>query len=133
MELPPGNVRYSPIHSHDAVELSEQTREWNFDMSQLVPGNYLAEGGVLEIDGVSLARISFSHTTLHRGSAPRNMVALIMPGKGSGPGFADGRLLEPGNCLTLRTASSKRALRTANTSIFVSESTWMPVARRLNT
>jgi len=101
MELPPGNVRYSPIHSHDAVELSEQTREWNFEMSQLVPGDYLAEGGVLEIDGVSLARISFSHTTLHRGSAPRNMVALIMTGKGSGPGFADGRLIGPGDCLTL--------------------------------
>ncbi len=97
----PISVRYSTIDCHDATQLSEQTREWNFEMSQLVPGNYRAHGGVLDIDGVSLARISFSHTTLHRGYAPSNMVALIMPSAGSGPGFADGRLIESGDCLTL--------------------------------
>src|SRR4051812_8068379 len=94
--LPPGGVRYSTIDCGDAAELTEQTREWNFEMSQLVPGRYRAEGGILEIEGVSLARIAFSHTTLHRGYAPRNMVALIMPGAGSGPGYADGRPIEPG-------------------------------------
>ena len=104
---PVGQTR---VDATDAIQLSEQTRDWNFEFTQLTGGDFKAEGAVLDLDGVSLARVSYSQTLLHRGFAPRNMVAVFMPGAGSGQVFAHGQLLESGQCVILAESALEDAI-----------------------
>jgi AraC family ethanolamine operon transcriptional activator len=97
----PSIAGWTPIDAEDPIRLSEQTRDWNFEFTQLTGGDFNANGAALELDGVSVARMSISQTLLHRGFAPPNMVAVMLPGRGSGPVFAHGQLLEAGQCITL--------------------------------
>ena len=95
---PPG---YAHCIATDAVELSQQTGEWNFEVSQLTKGALHAESIMLALDGVSLMDISLDQTVLQRGFGPRNMAALFIPREGSGPVFAFGQLVERGQCMTV--------------------------------
>jgi hypothetical protein len=94
-------VRHTQINAIDATKLSQQLGEWNFEFAQLKGGSFKADGIVLQLDGVSIARISMTQTLLQRGYAPRGMVAVFMPGVGSGPAFAQGQLVGSGQCVTL--------------------------------
>ena len=64
---------YTRIDATDATQLSQQLGEWSFELTQLKSGSFKADGGVLDLDGVSVARVSMSQTLLQRGSAPRGM------------------------------------------------------------
>jgi AraC family ethanolamine operon transcriptional activator len=92
---------WTTIDATDPVQLSEQTRNWNFEFTQLTGGDFSAKGATLELDGVSVARMSVTQTLLHRGSAPSNMVAVMLPGRASGQVFAHGQLLEAGQCVSV--------------------------------
>jgi hypothetical protein len=67
--------------------------DWNFEFAQLTSDKFSVNGAVLHVDGVSVARISMDRTLLHRGSAPRGMVAVTIPGAGSGRAYVQGQLL----------------------------------------
>lgn len=94
-------IRYSPVESTDPVQFTEQVRDWNFVFTQLKPGKLTADGAMLQLDGISIGSIDISHTLLHQGYAPRGMVAVLMPGAGSGDVFAHAQRLESGQCVTL--------------------------------
>jgi AraC family transcriptional regulator, ethanolamine operon transcriptional activator len=107
----PGAIRgYSAIRAEDATQLTEQVREWNFEFTQLRPGKFSADGDALELDGVSVARVAMNQSLLHRGYAPSRMVAVFLPGKGSGPIFSHGQRLERGQCVTLTDGAFQEAL-----------------------
>lgn len=98
---PAQSIGCSLIEAADAVRLSEQTRDWHFEFAQLKGGDFNASGAALDLDGVSVARLCINQTLLHRGYAPHEMIAVLMPGQGSGPAFAHGQLLEAGQCVAL--------------------------------
>jgi AraC family transcriptional regulator, ethanolamine operon transcriptional activator len=93
--------RYNPVQSSDAVQLTEQVRDWTFMFTQLKPGKLTADGAMLELEGVGIGCLDISHTLLHQGYAPRGMVAVLLPGAGSGDVFAHAQRLEAGQCVTL--------------------------------
>jgi AraC family transcriptional regulator, ethanolamine operon transcriptional activator len=92
---------YAPFCATDAVQLSQQTGEWNFEVSQLTRGPFESSGTLLAFDGVSLLDITISQTVLQRGSGPRDTASLSIPRPGTTPPFANGQLVEAGQCATL--------------------------------
>lgn len=92
---------YTAVDAVDAIQLSELAREWQFEFSQLKRGPFKAQGGILDLDGVSVARVVMTQTVLHRGGPPDNMVAVIFAGPGSGPTFINGQSMEAGQCCTI--------------------------------
>ena len=94
-------IGYTPVSSTDAAELTHDVRDWNFEFLQLSPGKFRAHGAMLNLDGVSIARVSMGQTLLQRGFAQRGTLAVFIPGVGSGPAYVQGQLLEPGQCATL--------------------------------
>jgi len=99
------NAGTAPGFAHftatDAVELSQQTGEWNFEVSQLTKGALNAESTMLALDGVSLLDIRLNQTVRQRGFGPRNMAAVFIPRQGSAPVFAFDQLVEAGQCMTV--------------------------------
>ena len=85
---------YAQFTATDAVELSQQTGEWNFEVSQLTKGALTAESTMLALDGVSLLHIRLNQTVRQRGFGPRNMAAIFIPRAGSAPVFASDQLVE---------------------------------------
>ena len=85
----------------DAFQLSQQTGEWNFEVSQLTKGALNAESTMLTLDGVSLLSITLSQTVRQRGFGPRNMAAIFIPREGTNSVFAFDQLVEPGQCMTV--------------------------------
>ena len=94
-------IGYTSVSSTDTAELTHDVREWNFEFLQLSPGKFSAHGAMLNLDGVSIARVSMGQTLLQRGFAQRGTLAVFIPGVGSGPAYVQGQLLEPGQCATL--------------------------------
>jgi AraC family ethanolamine operon transcriptional activator len=92
---------YAKFTATDAVELSQQTGEWNFEVSQLTKGALTAESTMLALDGVSLLHITLNQTVRQRGFGPRNMAAIFIPCVGSAPVFASDQLVESGQCMTV--------------------------------
>jgi len=92
---------YAHFIATDAVELSQQTGEWNFEVSQLTKGALHAESTMLTLDGVSLLHITINQTVRQRGFGPRNMAAIFIPCEGSAPVFAFDQLVESGQCMTV--------------------------------
>jgi AraC family ethanolamine operon transcriptional activator len=97
----PSPAAYAPFCATDAVQLSQQTGEWNFEVSQLTRGPFDSSGTLLAFEGVSLLDITINQTVLQRGYGPPNMVALFIPRPGTIPPFASGQLVEAGQCATL--------------------------------
>ena len=77
---------------------------------QLSPGKFRASGAMLQLDGVSIARVSMERTLLQRGFAARGMFAVFIPGVGSGPIYAQGQLVETGQCATLMEGAQLEAI-----------------------
>ena len=97
----PAAPGYAHFTATDAVQLSQQTGEWNFEVSQLTKGVLHAESIMLALDGVSLMNITLNQTVRQRGFGPRNMAAIFIPREGSNPVFAFDQLVEPGQCMTV--------------------------------
>jgi AraC family transcriptional regulator, ethanolamine operon transcriptional activator len=97
----PSPIGCAHFDATDAVQLTQQTTEWNFEVSQLTKGAFNAESTLLALDGVSLMHISLNQTVLQRGYGAPNVVALFIPGAGSAPVFAYGQLVEAGQCMTV--------------------------------
>jgi AraC family ethanolamine operon transcriptional activator len=92
---------FAHLIATDAVELSQQTGEWNFEVSQLTKGALNAESTMLALDGVSVLSITLNQTVRQRGFGPRNMAAIFIPREGSDPVFAFDQLVEAGQCMTV--------------------------------
>ena len=92
---------YAQFTATDAVELSQQTGEWNFEVSQLTKGALTAESTMLALDGVNLLHIRLNQTVRQRGFGPRNMAAIFIPCAGTAPVFASDQLVERGQCMTV--------------------------------
>jgi AraC family ethanolamine operon transcriptional activator len=103
-------IGYAAVSATDAAELTQNLRDWNFEFTQLSLGKFSASGAVLDLDGVSIARLSMGRTLLQRGYAPRGMFAVFIPGAGSGPAYARGQLLETGQCATLTEGAELEAI-----------------------
>jgi len=101
MDSYPTPAGFAQFTATDAVELSQQTDEWNFEFSQLTRGVLKVEGSLLALDGVSLAHMRLNQTVLQRGYGPPSMVAVFMPREGSAPVFARGQSVERGQCATI--------------------------------
>ena len=97
----PSPAGYAQCVATDAVELCQQTGEWNFEVSQLTKGPLHVESNLFALDGVSLLYITINQTVLQRGYGPPNMIAVFMPHEGSAPAFAYGQRLERGQCVTV--------------------------------
>jgi AraC family transcriptional regulator, ethanolamine operon transcriptional activator len=85
----------------DAVQLSQQTGEWNFEVSQLTKGPLRVDSAMLALDGVNLLHMTLSQTVRQRGYGPRNMVAVFIPRAGVAPVFAFDQLVDAGQCMTV--------------------------------
>ena len=85
---------FAQFTATDAFQLSQQTGEWNFEVSQLTKGPLHVESTMLALDGVSLLYITLNQTVLQRGYGPPNMVAVFIPREGFAPVFAFGQLVE---------------------------------------
>ena len=83
---------------------------WNFELTQLSSGKFNSNGAVLNLAGVSIARVSMDRTLLQRGHAPRGMFAVFIPGAGSGPAYVQGQLVEAGQCATLAEGAQLEAI-----------------------
>jgi AraC family transcriptional regulator, ethanolamine operon transcriptional activator len=94
-------VGYVTVTATDSIELTELLRDWHFEFAQLTPGAFSADGTVLDLGGVSAARLVTNRTLFQRGYAPRDMAAVFLSGAGSGQVFASGQLVGPGECVTL--------------------------------
>lgn len=92
---------YASFGAKDPTELTEQLRDWNFEFTQLNAGKFKAQGCILQFDSVSLARMSLDRTLIQRGYAPHGMVAIFIPGAGSGPVYVRGQPVVTGQCATL--------------------------------
>jgi AraC family transcriptional regulator, ethanolamine operon transcriptional activator len=92
---------YLPIDAVDSMQLSELVGEWEYEFIQLQPGKFHTTGAMVALDGVSIVRMASDRTLLQRGCAPPNMVAVMMPGPGTGQAFAHGQLVGPGECVTV--------------------------------
>jgi AraC family transcriptional regulator, ethanolamine operon transcriptional activator len=92
---------YKPISCTDAAELSPQVQDWNFEFTQLSAGPFAASGGILLLDSVHVARVTYDQSLLQRGYAPRGSVTIAIPSRGSGQLFVGGRQLQSSQCLTL--------------------------------
>lgn len=99
--LAPPVAGFTGVDAVDAIELSEQTRAWKFEFAQLKRGHFTAQGGALDLDGVSAASVVMTQTLLHRGGPPDGMVAVLIAGAGSGPAFINGQCMEAGQCCTI--------------------------------
>ena len=98
---PAVSLGFAHSSASDAVQLSQQTGDWNFEVSQLAKGPFNAECGALALDSVNLLHIEISRTVLQRGYGPRNMAAIFIPRPASPPVFANGQLVEAGQCMTV--------------------------------
>jgi AraC family ethanolamine operon transcriptional activator len=92
---------FAQFTATDAIQLSQQTGEWNFEVSQLTQGALNAESTLLTLDGVSLLHMTLSQTVLQRGYGPPDMVAVFIPHEMSAPAFAYGQRVERGQCVTV--------------------------------
>ena len=101
---------YTPVSSTDAAELTHDVRDWNFEFMQLSSGKFRASGAMLQLDGVSIARVSMERTLLQRGFAAPGTFAVFIPGIGSGPIYAQGQLVESGQCATLMEGAQLEAI-----------------------
>ena len=70
---------FAQFSSSDAVQLSQQAGEWNFEVAQLSRGTFHAESSLLGLDSVSLLHIEINQTVSQRGYGPRNMAAIFIP------------------------------------------------------
>lgn len=75
--------------------------EWNGEFAQLKPGTFNANGGLIRLGPVSLARITFNQSVLNRSYAPRDAVAFLFPGQGSGAAFVNGHELGDSQCVAV--------------------------------
>ena len=103
-------IGYTPIAAKDADQLSDQLGSWNFELTQLSSGKFNSSGAVLNLAGVSVARVSMDRTLLQRGHAPPGMFAVFIPGAGSGPAYVQGQLVEAGQCATLAEGAQLEAI-----------------------
>ena len=108
--MSPAHVVHMPIVATDPAELSDLLRDWNFEFTQLTPGKLQANGAMVDLGGVNVARIANNQTMQQRGYAPRGMAGMFMPGAGSGPAFAYGQLVESGQCVTLAESDLSEAV-----------------------
>ena len=97
----PASIGYARSSATDAVQLSQQTSEWNFEVSQLTRGPFSADSTLLALDGVGLLYLTLNQTTLQRGYGPPHTVAVFIPRMGFAPVYAYGQLLEAGTCVTV--------------------------------
>ena len=105
-----GSIGYTSVSATDAAELTQAVRDWNFEFMQLSSGTFRANGAMLQLDGVSIARVSMSRTLLQKGFATCGTFAVFIPGAGSGPVFANGQLVETGQCATLAEGAQLEAI-----------------------
>lgn len=103
-------VGWTSVSAADAAELTHAVRDWNFEFMQLNSGEFRADGAMLQLDGVSIARVSMSRTLLQRGYAAHGLFAVFVPGAGSGPVYAQGQLVESGQCATLMEGAQLEAI-----------------------
>ena len=92
---------FAQFTATDAVQLCQQTGEWNFEVSQLTQGALNAEGTMLALDGVNLLHMKINQTVRQRGYGPRNMAAVFIPREGTAQVFASDQLVEHGQCMTI--------------------------------
>lgn len=108
--MTPAHVVHMPIIATDPAELSDLLRDWNFEFTQLTPGKLHANGAMVDLGGVNVARVATNRTLLQKGFAPRNMAGMFIPGAGSGPAYAYGQLVEAGQCVTLAESDLSEAV-----------------------
>lgn len=92
---------YRPIECEDASGLNADLVEWNGEFAQLKPGTFSANGGLMRLGAISLARITFNQTVLNRSHAPRGAVAFLFPGRGSGAAFVNGQEVDDSQCVAV--------------------------------
>jgi AraC family ethanolamine operon transcriptional activator len=97
----PSPVWCARVHATDPGQLTEMAGDWNFNYAQLRKGDFRADGVLLQLGAVSVARALMRQTMLHKGHAPPGMMAVMIPGAGSGPAYANGQSVESGQCMTL--------------------------------
>ena len=78
-------IGYTPVSATDAAELTHDVRDWNFEFTQLSAGKFRASGAMLQLDGVSIARVSMARTLLQRGFAARACLRCSYPALARGP------------------------------------------------
>jgi len=118
---------YKPISCTDAAELSPQVQDWNFEFTQLSAGPFAASGGILLLDSVHVARVTYDQSLLQRGYAPRGSVTIAIPSRGSGQLFVGGRQLESSQCLTLADGACLEAItrgRYLDVELAIDLNTW---------
>jgi AraC family transcriptional regulator, ethanolamine operon transcriptional activator len=126
-ERPIANVPYRPIACTDPAELASEVADWNFEFTQLRPGDFLAKGGIVEFESALVTRLTYNQTLLQRGYSPRATVAVFVPGPGSNEGFLRGHKLEPGQCITMADGGCVDAItkeRYVDISLAVDRSVW---------
>ena len=112
---------YTPVSSTDAAELTHDVRDWNFEFMQLSSGKFRASGAMLQLDGVSIARVSMERTLLQRGFAARGMFAVFIPALARGPYMHRVSSWKPDSARHLWRGRSLKRYRTKVTWMFASD------------
>ena len=85
----------------DAAELTAQVYDWTLEFTQLSAGSFSASGDLVQLDSMLIGRINTDQTLRQRGYAPRNTVAVSLPGRGSSPAFIRGRQVASDQCVVV--------------------------------
>ena len=97
----PATIGHVYFSASDAVQLSQQAGEWNFEVSQLTRGPFNAQCNALDLENAKLLHVGINQTVTQRGYGPRNMAAIFIPCADSPPAYAKGQLLREGQCVTV--------------------------------
>ena len=122
-------IGYTPVSATDADELTHDVRDWNFEFTQLSAGKFRASGAMLQLDGVSVARVSMERTLLQRGFAAQRDVRGVHPWRWLGAHIRTGSALELDSARPSWRGRSWKQYRTKGIWMFASEWTSLPVAR----
>lgn len=92
---------YKPFACAEALNLPSALPRWNVEFSQLSAGDFMAIGGVVTLESLSIARFTIDRTVQHLVSPPRGSAAVLIPGAGSRSAFALGRQIGLGEFVTM--------------------------------
>lgn len=96
---------YQPFACAEALNLPSSLPRWNVEFSQLSAGSFMAIGGVVTLESLSIARFTIDRTVQHLVSPPHGSAAVLIPGAGSRSAFALGRQIGLGEFVSMPNAS----------------------------
>jgi AraC family transcriptional regulator, ethanolamine operon transcriptional activator len=121
-----------PFSCTDPVDFTSSLHGWEWELTRLERGQFRARGLTLQLGALSVARLSFNRTLLHRIRSLPGHVSVLLFGGSTGALFVEGHKLAPLDGVMLNEESASEIVSQGECVVFaisMSEASWRRVTR----